>query len=187
MPTDRRPDPRLHDWLASRIDGVVGGESADAENVHDEGTGPLDRARPNWVPDDDDLTTVRAAPISEDEGTMDDAPVDPATTRVHHLPLSFIGESVIDPETRDDSNAAAALWRNETVRRHGVGASTVRLRQEPAEAATQRLRRSPVPKRLSAPVPTTEEFPLWDYLVFAIGMLAVFVAAFGVATWYWVL
>jgi len=170
MPTDRRPEPRVHD-----------------ENVADEGTGPLDRGRPNWVPDEDDLETVRATPWSEEDGTMDDAPLDPATTRVHHLPLSFIGESVIDPETRDDSNAAAALWRNETVRRHGVGASTVRLRQAPADAATQRLRRSPVPKRRPTPVDPTEEFPLWDYLVFAIGMLAVFVAAFGAATWYWVL
>jgi hypothetical protein len=187
MPTDRRPDPKLHDWLASRIDGVVGGETAAGENAVDEGTGPLDRARPNWVPDEDDLETVRATPFSDEEGTMDDAPVEPATNRVHHLPLSFIGESVIDPETRDDSNAAAALWRGETVRRHGVGASTVRLRQAPAEDATQRLRRSAAPKRLSAPVEATEELPLWDYLVFAIGMLAVFVAAFGVATWYWVI
>ncbi len=185
LPTDGRPDPRLHDWHASRIDGVVRGGSADGENVADEGTGPLDRARPNWVPDDDDLETVRATPWSEEDGTMDDVPLDPVTTRVHQLPVSFIGEAVIDPETRDDSGAAAALWRNDTVRRHGVGASTVRLRQEPAEAATRRLRRSPAPKRLSAPVESVEEFPLWDYLVFAIGMLAVFVAAFGVATWYW--
>jgi hypothetical protein len=187
LPTDGRPDPRLHHWLASRIDGSIAGQSEE-DPLADEGTGPLDRARPNWVPDEDDVETVRATPFSDDDGTMDDAPLDPATTRVHQRPLSFIGESVIDPVTRNDSDAAAALWRNDTVRRNSAnGASTVRLRAAPADAETVRLRRPTDHKRLSAPVEQTEDFPIWDYLVFAIGMMAVFVCAFGVATWYWVL
>lgn len=191
LPTDVRPDPRLHHWLASRIDGSIATES-DEEPGGGEGTGPLDRARPNWVPDEDELETVRATPFSDEDGTMDDAALDPATTRVHQLPLSFIGESVIDPETRNDSNAVAALWRNDTVRRNSPhakdpsGAPTMRLREAPADAATVRLRRAEDHERLSAPVEQVEDFPIWDYLVFAIGMLAVFVCAFGVATWYWV-
>jgi hypothetical protein len=192
VPTDGRPDPRLHHWLASRIDGSIAGEGEE-EPTRDEGTGPLDRARPNWAPDEDELETVRATPFSDEDGTMDDAPLDPATTRVHQLPLSFIGESVIDPVTRNDSHAVAALWRDETVRRNGnppkdpSGAPTMRLRQGPGDGPTVRLRRASGQKRLSAPVEQVEEFPIWDYLVFAIGMLAVFVCAFGVATWYWVL
>jgi hypothetical protein len=216
MPTDGRPDSRLHDWLASRIEGAVADPEAPASTPNsppepDSLTGPLDRDRPNWAPDEEELETVRAKGWLRDGGMLeDDASLDPATARMHHLPVSFIGEAVIDPITAQDPRTLTSPPRDPptvkrrtrvaladaptALRRPPAEASTV-LRRAPADAATalrrmprsaRRAARSASPDgRLSAPL-EREEFPMWDYVVFSVGMLAVFLCAFGIATWYWV-
>jgi hypothetical protein len=203
MPTDGRPDSRLHDWLASRIEGTLT-PTEEPDSV----TGPLDRGRPHWAPDEEDLETVRAKGWLHDGGMLDDdAALDPATARMHHLPVSFIGESVMDPDTAKDPRTVTSARLEQTVRRRSRGepaqapdparAPTVRRMRPvaPAEAPTVlrrivqgRSRKAPQPARdgrLSAPV-EPEVFPVWDYAVFSVGMLAVFLCAFGIATWYWV-
>jgi hypothetical protein len=205
MPTDGRPDSRLHDWLASRIEGTL-----TPLDEPDSLTGPLDRDRPHWAPDEEDLETVRSKGWLRDGGMSDDdAALDPATARMHHLPVSFIGESVMDPVTANDPRTVTPARLERTVRRRSRGeparppdpakAPTVRRWRPvpPAEAPTVlrriftgRTRKAPAAPRptdgrLSAPV-APEAFPVWDYAVFSVGMLAVFLCAFGIATWYWV-
>jgi hypothetical protein len=205
MPTDGRPDSRLHDWLASRIEGTL-----TPQEPPDSVTGPLDRDRPHWAPDEEDLETVRAKRWLLDGGMRDDdAALDPATARMHHLPVSFIGESVMDPVTANDPRTATPARLEQTVRRRSrgeparppdpAGAPTVRRFREPppADAPTvlrrmfpgrSRKERRPHPteERLSAPIEQPEVFPVWDYAAFSVGMLAVFLCAFGIATWFWV-
>ncbi len=47
-----------------------------------------------------------------------------------------------------------------------------------------------LPCRIITPLGVPVEpdvFPVWDYAAFSVGMLAVFLCAFGVATWFWVI
>jgi hypothetical protein len=49
-------------------------------------------------------------------GAATDSAWDPETVQLSRMPLSFIGESVVDPETKFDQRPDAARWREETSR-----------------------------------------------------------------------
>ena len=135
-------------WLATRLQGQLGGETADPSNDDPTDPGKVRRGseRTLWreasAPDEDtedpatvlalasgrylsQFSTPRSSPIpaapsrgrelrvvpavSESDEDVEDA----HTVRISRMPVSFIGESVTDPNTALDTSEAAARWREQ--------------------------------------------------------------------------
>lgn len=195
IPTDGRPDPQLHRWLADRLDGAPPDEDdlptprGPAPDLDAQVTAPgprvaaLSHATPAWLAaadePDADPETVRARALPDD-GSLEDEP-DAATVRVSRLPVSFIGESVIDPTTAIDTRPQAAAWREDTVR----AMPRVPARHPPREPVLVPLTPPPDldPEPTAEPVPAASRRLAWGLLALAglilAGAVGLRLAGFG--------
>ncbi|MCA9491939.1 MAG: hypothetical protein KC621_18530 [Myxococcales bacterium] len=120
-------------WLAARIDGQL----SEDEDTDDQPT-ELGRGRLDW---DEEGIDDPATALADPEGSLE-GDEDPRTVRIHRMPLSFIGESVIDPATVQHDSEEATRWRAE------ASIDEVPL-----------LHRSPTPMRRKDAVPSVVRVP----------------------------
>lgn len=121
-------------WLAARLEGQL----ADDEDVADHPTELGQRGLSAW---DEEIEDPATALAGDPEGSLE-GDEDPRTVRIHRMPLSFIGESVIDPATVQHDSEEATRWRAE------ASIDEVPL-----------LHRSPTPMRRKDAVPVVVRVP----------------------------
>lgn len=120
-------------WLAARLEGQL----AEDEDTEDQPTELGRQGSSVWDEPIEDPATALADPEGSLEGEED-----PRTVRIHRMPLSFIGESVIDPTTVQHDSEEATRWRAE------ASIDEVPL-----------LHRSPTPMRRNTAVPQVVRLP----------------------------